>query len=590
MLRRRKAGNISDVAASYDRCVALAISLLVAATCAAVLPPVLLGAKANETLTLYFAFQEDSLLVAPFLFLMLLRPRPADPGSSQWLRNSPLLLGLTLVVIILVSWAGHHWVFQGYDFSRDEQLAVFDQGILAQGKLFWPIGLEWRYLVDALNERYLLPIPGDEIWVSGYLPVHAGFRALISQFIDPAFSSPILAALAAALLWAVARKIWPHSQITAVVALTLLVTSSQFLITAMTAFSMTMHLALNLLWLTLFLKDRWLTHLLAVSVGFLATGIHQPLFHPLFVLPFLFWLFTQRRWPLLTFYLVAYGAVAIFWTWWPLWISSHGTVSAVTDCASQNCTPGVGIVDRLLGMLQDGPTVQQYVSFTGENLLRFVLWQHPMTLPLALLGAMACWGRDPLARTLAIGVLLPIVVIAILLPWQGTGWGYRYLHPVLGNVILLACYGYERLQSGGQSIRRALVLTTTAALVLLALHAWMASRLISPFVQIREELEATSAHAVIVDSWDVPFAEDVVFNRFDLANRPILLLAHLVEPQDVRRLCKRATIAFYEAPRFAPAAKLFGSPIPKTPSPTARALMEVAEDVDCRVVSIGAQP
>ena len=571
----------------YDQARALTMLLLVAFTCLAVIPLLIVGVRAAEALTFYFAFRQDSLLVPVFLAAMLLRPRPANGERSEWLRSGALALGLSAVLILAAGWAGHYLVFQDYDLSRDEQLAVFDQGIFAHGKLFWPILPEWRDVADALNRRFLLPIRGDEIWVSGYLPVHAAFRALVSLFADPALSSPILAVIAAGSLWSVTRRLWPDSQSTSVVALVLLVTSSQFLITAMTAFSMTMHLALNLLWLALFLRDRWPTHAAAAVVGFLATGIHQPLFHPLFVLPFFLLLLGQRRWRVLAFYTLAYGLIALFWMWWPLFISSHGTAANAADCLNHGCSSGGGFVDRFIGMLNSGQTVLQHVCLMAENLLRFAVWQHPLLLPLAVFAGISCWKADPLVRALTLGLILPIPVLAVLLPWQGHAWGYRYLHPVLGNAVLLACYGFKALEDRSLSVRRPLIITTGVAVLLLGVHAWMAAQLAAPFVQSRDELAALRADVVIVDAAPVPFAEDVVFNRFDLLNRPILLVADKVKPENLPPICKRSTIAFYEAQNFANIAHLFVWRDPTGPTARTQALRKSAKAMGCRIVESG---
>ena len=77
-------------------------------------------------------------------------------------------------------------------------------------------------------------------------------------------------------------------------ALLLLVLSGQVLFAGMTAFAMPAHLFVNLLWLWLFLADRRRTDLVALAVGFVGTGLHQPLFHPLFVLPFLVLLLSKH--------------------------------------------------------------------------------------------------------------------------------------------------------------------------------------------------------------------------------------------------------------------------------------------------------
>ena len=78
----------------------------------------------------------------------------------------------------------------------------------------------------------------------------------------------------------------------------LLASSAQFLIAAMTPYAVTTHLCLNLVWLWLFLRDRWWGHLAAVLVAFVASGLHQVAFHPLFAAPFVFSLLFTRRWSL----------------------------------------------------------------------------------------------------------------------------------------------------------------------------------------------------------------------------------------------------------------------------------------------------
>ena len=64
----------------------------------------------------------------------------------------------------------------------------------------------------------------------------------------------------------------------------------------MTAYAMPAHLCFNLLWLRLFLADRRRADLGAIAVGFIATGLHQPLFHPMFVAPFMLMLLLERNW------------------------------------------------------------------------------------------------------------------------------------------------------------------------------------------------------------------------------------------------------------------------------------------------------
>ena len=570
---------LSQALGIYDRARLIVATALVGLFSFVILLP-LLPVRVVEALAAYFVLRQDLPLVPIFIAALLIRPamRGAPPSDSTF--HPRLALCLTLIVILSLGWAGHYVVFDAYDFSRDEKMAVFDQQIFANGRLFWPIPLEWRPFADALNRLFILPIGDREFWVSAYLPVHAAVRAAMSKIGLAALASPVMAALGAFCTWLIARKLWPDSNRTALVSLLLLVTSSQVIITSMTAFSMSMHMALNMLWLALFLTDRPRTHAAAILVGFLAMGIHQPLFHPLFVLPFFALLFGQRRWKLFAFYIGCYAAIGSFWMLWPLWIASHGTTNAVAICATANCVK-IGFVERLLATLEL-PNLQS-AWITAANLLRLLLWQNPMVAPLALAGAVSCWREDPLVRALAASFVLPIIVLAILLPWQGHGWGYRYVHPAMGSAIILGCFGYRHLETKGLSMGRPLMIASALATIVLPVHAWMAARLVRPFVQMHAELTAIHADAVIVDT-DVPLGHDVVYNRFDLTNRPKLLIGFYVKPEDLGRLCRNSTIAFVDAWRLAPISTMFGHTVPKEASPYMLELRKTANRLNCRVV------
>ena len=574
--------DVDVLLARYKASRALAVAVLLSLVCIFSLLALFHDGAVTETLSLQLGTREDMPLAWLFLLLAFLLPSAITHRTLPESKTTVPALLLSLATLFLVGWIGTQWVFHGYLLSRDEQIAVFDQEIFAHGRLFWPIPVEWRPFVDAFNRLFLLPIGANEFWVSGYLPVHSAFRALMEVIGIADLSSPIMAALSGLGLWIVARRLWPDSNRTVVIALLLLVTSSQVLITSMTAFSMNMHLALNLIWLALFLADRRQTHILAVVVGFFATGIHQPLFHPLFVLPFLLLLMRQRRWRLLAFYCVAYAAISSFWLAWPIWIASHGTSPAsAIRCGSTVCTLHVSFFDRLIAVVS--PFDLQHLWMTGANVLRFICWQHPLLVPLALFGAISCWRSEPLVQALAIGFVLPIIVMAIILPWQGVGWGYRYVHPVLGNAILLACYGFRRIEMGGLSMQRPLAITTAAALVLVPVHAWMVTRFAAPFVALHKDILAMPGDVVIVDTELVPYAPSFVLNRPDLANRPKLMIAAFVEPQDLIALCRRSTIAFYDRRRMASISRLFETPAPQGPSAKANTLRAVARKAGCRI-------
>lgn len=412
--------------------------------------------------------------------------------------------------------------------------------IYAAHRLAWPLPTVWRGDAAALNLQFMLPVQHPVAWVSAYLPGNAMIRTLVGTIADPALTGPIYTALSVLLLWGCARRIWPQDKAwdheAATVALLLLVLSGQVLFTGMTAFAMPAHLFVNLLWLWLFLADRRRTDLAALAVGFVGTGLHQPLFHPLFALPFLVLLLSKhywgrRRWGRLALFVGAYTLIGAFWMWWPHYI--HGLVAgpgSVTD-------PGIGFIERLQSVVKQN---DHPLPVMASNLLRFCTWQNIVLLPLLIAGL---WGerRDPMAMALAAGFLAPIVVMGVLLPYQGHGFGYRYLHGVIGNAALLGGYGWRWLAPWHARARvmfmRAILLS---ALVLLPAQGWIAHRFYTLFAQVSERITASGADYAVIGAADTSFTPDLVLNQPDLSNRPIRLWTKGIDNIDIlaRRLCR----------------------------------------------------
>lgn len=497
--------------------------------------PVLDLAPEARGLSFFFFIRQDVVVLAVVAVAILLTKPDRAPTNrdSAWLVifDRPLAICFLALALVAVCWAGHYLVFLGYDLSRDEQMANFDAYIFSHGRLFWPIPPEWRPYADALNQMFMQPVGNYEAWVSGYLPVNAALRAAIGLIADPALTSPLMTALGAVALWRIGLRLWPDCASARAVALILYVGSAQVLLMGMTAYAMSAHLALNLIWLSLFLRDHPASHAAALAVGFLATGLHQPVFHPLFVLPFMCMLFRQQRWRLILFYGIGYGIVCAFWFAWPIWISSHG----IGQVAAHN-DPAIDYIDRLRRIIRF-PDIEA-LWLMALNLLRFVSWQHLLLMPLALLGIRMAWRGDALVRALAMGLALPITAMLILLPYQGHGWGYRYVHGVIGNACLLGAYGWRSLEAHGRSVHRALLWSSAITfLLLIPARAWMGHRMVAPYAELDKIIAQSSSNIAIIDDFLAPFAQDVVLNRPDLSNRPIRLLSSGLQPSKIKELC-----------------------------------------------------
>ncbi|HEX4157722.1 MAG TPA: hypothetical protein VHY79_04540 [Rhizomicrobium sp.] len=479
--------------------------------------------------TAIFLYRQDRLLLFVESCLLLLsfirlrhRDRPLDLP-----RSALLFMAFALVI---VCYAGHEWILGGYDLSRDEQMAVFDSRIFSSGRLVQPLPPAWRGHTDALYTLYMLHASHPVAWVSGYLPMNATMRSLVGLFGDPALTGPLMAALGLIALWNCARLIWPEDREAAIVALVLYVCSGQVLFNGMTAFAMPAHLSLDLVWLWLFLLRKRGADVAALVVGFVATGLHQPLFHPLFVAPILLTLVRDRSWQRLALYVAGYAAISGFWLAWPGWMHT-----LVADSHSAPAADGTDYFSRLVSTVSTGDPIRWPAM--GANLLRFFAWQDALLLPL-LLAAIPAMRREPLPAALAASFVLPACAMLVLLSYQGHGFGYRYLHGVLGAGILLAVYGWRHIVAGNSWMRPLLLRTALGAvLVVLPLQAWMANSWYAATGRLDRRVAASGADYFIVGWEDAPFATALVWNRPDLSNRPIRLIAHYLDEPVIRNIC-----------------------------------------------------
>lgn len=562
---------------------ALLATLALIALCEALIPLISPESPYSQSLvflTLLCAQHQDvplAIATSAFLALLVLRPPMSEADPRPALRPALVFGGLALLVLGI--WLIRIGVLLDHDFTRDEHMAVFDALIYGAGRVFWPLSPDMRPYYSALNDLFLFPIGNHEGLVSGYLPVNAGLRGLLGHVMPLSLVSPLLVGVSGWALWRIAVRLWPDEGATQAVVLVCFAASSQVILTGTAAFAMTTHLAFNLVWLVLFLRNTRASHAGALLVGLLATGIHQPIFHPLFVLPFLDLLRRQRRWPLLAFYLAGYLVIGLAWLAWPAWVASHG-VGLPPEGPSEQ----FGIVARVLGML--APPNLVVFGVMAANVLRFVTWQHLLLAPLAIVGVRRYAGHDDLARALLLGVLLTLLAMGILLPPQGHGWGYRYLHGLIGNVCLLAGYGWRWLSTRGGAPVQAMKLATAASvLIVLPLHTVMVRTMIAPYARAARAFAKIDADYVVVDSSTLPFGTNYVVNRPDLANRPRLLLGDKLNWRDLAALCPGRTIAFADAPQFAETYRYYIEPVPQQPSPLQTLQKRLAARRGCRVIA-----
>lgn len=550
---------------------AIALALLGLVTIAMIGPA--LGAATDAPgLSDFFWRRQDWPVVGALGVLLLLLRRMRRGAGWHPRQFPPLLLAVAAAVLFLLAWGGHYVLLSGHDLSRDEQMVLFDADILTRGRLVAAMPAEWASLGRALNREFTMPLADGGAWVSAYLPGNAALHAAMARVGDAHMTAPLLAAIALLALADIARRLWPDDGAPAWIALGTLLLSAQFLVTAMTTYAMTAHLALNLLWLALFLRDRWWAYGAALLVGALATGLHQPIFHPLFVAPFLWWLIERRRWPVLGLLAGGYAVIGLFWLWWPGMVASGaGGMAAGT---------GGGLIERALDMIRAWKPGGLWLM--ALNLLRFAAWQHLLLLPLVAAGAAIFWRRDGFVRALLIGPVLTVAAMILLLPYQGHGWGYRYLHGLLGNFCLLAGFGWIALRGAGLDRHRLWQGSSAATLAAIAWLGWNAHAMVAPYAALDRRIAASKADIVLIDDAAAPFAQDLVYNPPWLDRWPVRLAASVMPlaPGDPR-ICRGKSVATVGTPELASINAFFGQPPPPARWPAAK-VREMLTIIGCR--------
>ena len=508
----------------------------------------LLGDRDSTNITQYFFAVQDTpvlgLLGAVFTAFAILTARgtPSATGPSKRLFGPGFAVAVAIAVTAL-AYLGARFVYLSYALSVDEFMAEFDARIFASGRLIAAVAPDWRDYVPAMQPIFRLPVPDNAFWASLYLPMNAVIRSLFLLAGDPALANAVLASLAVAALGGVARLLWPARPDAAVVAVILLACSSQFLIMAMTPYAMTAHLAFNLVWLWLFLRDTRVSHALAAPVAFVACGLHQLVFHPLFAAPFVLSLFVARRWTLAAWYTAVYAVAALFWIlYWSLLLHGVGAPAAA------GADVGMGnFIHRVLGLIAIGP---EGIGLMTLNLLRLLAWQAPIALPLAIFGLLAARGRDVMINCLAIGILFMVGLVLVVLPYQGHGWGYRYLHGFLGSIALMAAYGWIAATQD-ESSRKPLAVTLAAstalaALVLLPWRACQVRSVVAPYAAASQLIARSKADVVLVDPADSWFAVDLVRNDPLLRSSPKVMVVGAIDDATLTRLCRSRDVAVFD--------------------------------------------
>lgn len=443
------------------------------------------------------------------------------------------------IAMALALWAGTYLVLYNYPLTRDEHMVVFDAAIFATGELAAHSPAQWAGYAEALVPAFLLDVPNNVLLISSYMPGNAMMRTAFGMIADPAFMNPLLAGVGLIALHDIARRLFKDSPAAVWVVLGSYILSTQMLVTAMTTYAMTAHLALNLIWLALFLRGRWWHHMFAILIGAWAIGLHQIVFHPLFAGPFLLALLPQKRWTLFAVYSAAYAGALLFWISYPSIMAAEYGIIAQSGSAG-----GVSgfISERVVTLFTErGNGGALFMLF---NLTRFVAWAPLFLLPLLVFAFPAVRSNMGCTLPLFGGCALTLVAMIVLLPYQGHGWGYRYWHGLIGNFALLGGYGYMRWAERDKRVADGGVVLLGACTVLLAIPflLWSARDYTRPYVQLKNLIARQSSDFVIVDTHPPSSAVDQVRNSATLNKKPVLLSSRAMTRAQVNEICAQGSV------------------------------------------------
>jgi signal transduction histidine kinase len=181
------------------------------------------------------------------------------------------------------------------------------------------------------------------------------------------------------------------------------------------------------------------------------------------------------------------------------------------------------------------------------SLVELITWQNLATGLLAFVALLHCSRWEKPLRDVAFGLALTYGFYFFITFDQGHGWGSRYGHAVLGNLVLLAVAGARALRDevGMVLLRRLLIGATAFALfVQFPLRGWQVERFVRPFAQATAAVQQLPAEIVVIDPKDAWYAQDLVRNDPFLTNRPLVLNALKLTEAEQDALRRRPGVRF----------------------------------------------
>ena len=446
----------------------------------------------------------------------------SGPQLPRWLMPAIVLFCFALTLL------GTDFVLHNYALTADEYLADFQARIFMRGRITAEVPAQYLDAVRVIKPTYVDYFPATHSWKATYLPVYAAIRAVFQLVGLQSVLNPLLAAITLLALYATVRNVWPESPGDALLAVALLASSSQFLLMSMTAYAMPAHLAFNAVWLWLYSRPDRPSFYLAPLVGALAIGLHQPIVHALFVLPFLTRLVWQRRWMNAGIYAAIYLVACVGWYAWKMHF--------VPPASGGGNTSILRLVNSRMMVIQP------------MNLLLIIGWASLASPLLAALGLGRFFQAKPIVQDAVFSCLLTFGFYYFFYLDQAHGWGYRYFYGVLGCFVLAAIHGWHHLKKlAGEAVAGSFVVTAIVVsfLVQLPLRCAQAEAFVRPFARSAALIHAMPTDVVALDARQAWYSADLIRNDPFLENRPLVVSIFGLTPPAIDALSKIGTVHFF---------------------------------------------
>ena len=468
------------------------------------------------------------------------------------LRDRPVVVVAMSIAVVVVVRAGVSVVYHAAAISMDEFMMLWQSRAIQAGSLLVRAPEAWWPYASALRPGFLIVDPVYQVWAPPYRPGTSLLHAVFARLSLDAAMNAIFCGGSVLVLWRLARQTLPPGTGAVMCAVLLFALSPQFLITGMTPYTMTAHLFASLLWVWLFTLDRGWSHSLAIVLGCYALGLHHVHVHGGLALPFLLHLaFVRRRWWLALAYGAAYSIATVVWVFWmdiAVWMSGLSPIPAAAPAEID------GGLDLIRAAAEQGAASHgwQDLALWGVNISRLIAWQNLAVLPL-LLVAMGRFRAMPVTlRLMGWSVLTSLLPYLLLMPSQGHGWGYRYLHHELGTLALLAGFGWAVLKEGGRTrdLRFVVVVAGVSAIVGLPLRAVQTERFVRPIQTATVETGLQDAEVVLLATEGLWYGRDLVRNDPLVRNRPVVMAIEMIPDRDLALLCAGRRVVLMDESRF----------------------------------------